>query len=340
MKTIAFFNNKGGVGKTTLVYHIAWMLADLGISVVAADLDPQSNLTSMFLQEERLEEVWPDGEHPLSIVGALKPLIEGTGDIKPPHVENITDRIGLVVGDLGLARIEDELSDQWPRCLDRKSRAFRVSSSFYRIVEQAAQQREADLILIDVGPNLGAINRAAVIAADYIAVPLAPDLYSLQGLRNLGPSLRSWREEWNERLNKAPDDVGSLPSGSTIPIGYVAMQHALRRDRPVLAYESWMNRIPGEYRRSVLSESSQLPIKISEDVNCLAQLKHYRSLMPMSMEANKPMFSLKPADGAIGSHVQAVQSCYQDFRELAFKIAARCNIELPQKEQSSLLFAP
>ncbi len=339
MKTIAFFNNKGGVGKTTLVYHMAWMLADLGINVVAADLDPQANLTSMFLQEERLEEIWPDGDHPLSIVGALKPLIEGTGDIKPPHVESITGQIGLVVGDLGLARVEDELSDQWPKCLDRKSRAFRVSSAFYRIVEQAAKQREADVILIDVGPNLGAINRAAVIAADYIAVPLAPDLYSLQGLRNLGPSLRSWREEWNERLHKAPDDVGSLPSGSTTPIGYIAMQHALRRDRPVIAYESWMNRIPTEYRRSVLSKFNEPQIKISEDVNCLAQLKHYRSLMPMSMEANKPMFYLKPADGAIGSHVQAVRSCYQDFQELAFRIAQRCAIELPEREYSGLLLA-
>ena len=57
MKTIAFFNNKGGVGKTSLVYHLGWMYADLGLSVVAADLDPQANLTSMFLSDERLEEL-------------------------------------------------------------------------------------------------------------------------------------------------------------------------------------------------------------------------------------------------------------------------------------------
>ena len=40
MTTIAFFNNKGGVGKTSLVYHVAWMLAEHGVRVVAADLDP------------------------------------------------------------------------------------------------------------------------------------------------------------------------------------------------------------------------------------------------------------------------------------------------------------
>lgn len=58
--TVAFFNNKGGVGKTTLVYHLAWMMADLGIPVLAVDLDPQANLTSDLLTDERLEELWAD----------------------------------------------------------------------------------------------------------------------------------------------------------------------------------------------------------------------------------------------------------------------------------------
>ena len=74
MKTIALFNNKGGVGKTSLVYHLAWMYADLGVQVVVADLDPQANLTSMFLDEDRMEQLWPDGDHPQTVFGALRPL--------------------------------------------------------------------------------------------------------------------------------------------------------------------------------------------------------------------------------------------------------------------------
>ena len=54
MKTILFFNNKGGVGKTTLVYHFAYMLAELGYKTLAVDLDPQANLTSMFLTDDKL----------------------------------------------------------------------------------------------------------------------------------------------------------------------------------------------------------------------------------------------------------------------------------------------
>jgi len=74
MRTLAFFNNTGGVGKTTLVYHFAHILAERGVRVVIVDLDPQSNLTAMCLSEERLEDLWPESaEHPETILGNADP---------------------------------------------------------------------------------------------------------------------------------------------------------------------------------------------------------------------------------------------------------------------------
>lgn len=321
MKIIAFFNNKGGVGKTSLVYHLAWMYADLGVRVLAADLDPQANLTSMFLEEDRLEELWPDGEHPQTVFGVVRPILKGTGDILPPHVEEIDDNIGLVVGDLGLSLFEDKLSDAWPRCLDRDESAFRIISAFYRILLGGAEALKADLVLVDVGPNLGAINRAAIIASEHVVVPLAPDLFSLQGLRNLGPTLRRWRDEWDDRLSRNTSQDLHLPKRGMTPSGYIILQHVMRLDRPVKAYGRWMNRIPGEYRQAILGEAGNETPQVGDDPYCLSLLKHYRSLMPMAMEARKPMFHLKPADGAIGAHAAAVQACYLDFRTLATRIA-------------------
>jgi len=333
VKTIAFFNNKGGAGKTSLVYHLAYMYAELGLSVIAADLDPQVNLTSMFLDDKRLEEVWLDGEHLQSIQGALRPLIEGTGPNGQPHVESISDSLGLLIGDLALSSFEDDLSENWPHCLDAKPRAFRIEAALSRIIQLAAVARKADLVLIDVGPNLGAINRAAMIASRYVAVPLAPDLYSLQGLRNLGTTLRRWRSEWQDRLGRSTRGDLELPSGEMDPIGYITMRHAIRSDRPTRAYGWWMNRIPGEYRASVLNEQPEvLTDQPGDDPNCLAMLKHYRSLMPMAMEARKPIFALKPADGAIGAHVYAAQQCLEDFNKLAVNIAERCEIRLPRSK--------
>jgi cellulose biosynthesis protein BcsQ len=325
MKTIAFFNNKGGVGKTSLVYHLAWMYTDLGLKVIAVDLDPQANLTSMFVPEDLLEEIWPEGNSPKSIYGAIQPLLEGVGDVAKPHVHNVARNIGLIPGDLRLSASEDELNSQWPGCLDRKQRAFRVLSAFYRVMQSAATEKEADLVLVDIGPNLGAINRASLISAQHVVIPLAPDIYSLQGLRNLGPTLRRWREEWAERKERIPVEELQIPTGQMMPAGYVVMQHAVRMDRPVKAYQKWMERIPGAYRKYVMDEEPQ-QITVEKDPCCLALLKHYRSLMPMAIEVRKPMFFLKPADGAIGAHVKAVSDCYQDFKALAIKIAERTGV--------------
>lgn len=329
---IAFFNNKGGVGKTSLVYHLAWMYFDLGLRVVAADLDPQANLTSAFLDEDRLEEIW-DG-NPLqnynTIFRCVKPLLSGIGDIASPNLEKIDDGLGLLIGDLQLSGFEDELSSQWSDCLDRKERAFRVISAFWRILNQAALNHNADVVLVDLGPNLGAINRAALIASDYIVVPLAPDLFSLQGLKNLGPTVRRWREEWQERIPKNPALDLVLPKGKMEPIGYVILQHGVRFDRPVKAFQRWIERIPHIYNTEVLKKEDEPLTTSSRDPHRLALLKHYQSLMPMAQESHKPIFHLKPADGAIGAHVSAVKNVYIDFNNLAYNIANETELTLPK----------
>ena len=60
----------------------------------------------------------------------------------------------------------------------------------------------------------------------------------------------------------------------------------------------------------------------------LQRIKHYRSLMPMAMEARKPMFALTSADGAIGAHQANVQQCHNDFSALCRQIAARVGVGL------------
>lgn len=326
---IAFFNNKGGVGKTSLVYHLAWMYADFGWSVVAADLDPQANLTAMFLEEDELEELWERGDDPVTVFGCLRPLLRGIGDIAEPEPRLIEDGPALLAGDLRLSAFEEELSSQWPAALSGNERAFRVLSAFWRLMQRAAAQHQAQLILLDLGPNLGSINRAGLVAADYVVIPLSPDLFSLQGLRNLGPTFKRWRQEWDDRLARRPGMELELPDGRMQPLGYVVLQHGVRLDRPVRAYERWIYRIPEEYRTHVLEEPLQQPVRPDEDPHRLALLKHYRSLMPLAQEARKPIFHLKPADGAIGSHALAAQDVYRDFKKLALAIAERAGLPAP-----------
>ena len=110
------------------------------------------------------------------------------------------------------------------------------------------------------------------------------------------------------------------------PIGYIVMQHSVRRDRPVKSYEKWISRIPETYRRYVLDEASGRHTSVTRDEHCFALLKHYRSLMPMAQEARKPIFLLKPADGALGGHTYGVRDAYKDFKALTAKISACAGI--------------
>ncbi|MFO0591635.1 MAG: AAA family ATPase [Polyangiaceae bacterium] len=332
MKTIAFFNNMGGVGKTSLVFHLAWMFRRLGLSIVALDLDPQSNLTSAFLPESRLAEMWEDEGARRTVFGSVRPSLERAGDVDAPHVEAIesdlfSPDLGLVPGDLGLASCEDRLAETWPRCLESSwsdvEDGFRVTTAFHRVARSAAEATGANLVLIDVGPSLGAINRAALVASDYIVVPLAADLFSIHGLQSLGPTLRAWRRDWAIRKNEAvvPRLGLSLPGGGMSPIGYVMLEHAVRRDL-------WARRVPSAYRTHVLDQpiGPQAP---STDPHLLGTIRHYRNLMPMAQQRRKPMFELTPADGAFGGHAAAVLDCREAFEKLARRIAGACGITLP-----------
>lgn len=325
MKTIIFFNNKGGVGKTTLVYLFSWMLAELGHRCLAVDLDPQANLTSMFLSDEELEHVYSAETDRKTILAGIKPLDRGIGDIARVKIHKVAENIGLLAGDLELSLFEDKLSANWSKCIDGDEAAFRIVSSFHRIIKQEAEKFKADYCVIDVGPNFGAINRATLISADYVVVPMAADLFSLQGLKNLGERLGTWKTEWKDRYTRNRADDLELPNGKIEPLGYVVMQHGIKESRPVKSYLKWANRIPDVFNQYVLYNNISSKVKVENDENCLALLKHYHSLIPMAMEVRKPIFLLKPADGAIGAHYQAVTRAYSDFKILTQNILQKIN---------------
>lgn len=320
---LTFFNNKGGVGKTSLVYHLAWMFSELGYTVLTVDLDAQANLTAAFLDEDSLERLWEEEAGPTTIYRALKPLTE-VGDLLNPELQEITPQLYLLSGDVALASFEDILSQAWPDSMGDSNlyRHFRILTAFWQLAQMGATQANAEIILVDVGPNLGAINRSALIASDYVAIPLGADLFSLQGLKNLGPTLRSWRSLWQKRLGNWQNSAFELPQGRMAPLGYIVQQHSVRLSRPLKAYDKWINRMPAVYHEAVLENSTNAKTP-SEDHECLATLKHYRSLIPMGQEARKPIFYLTPADGAIGSHAQAVQEARKDFKFLAEKLLER-----------------
>ena len=91
---------------------------------------------------------------------------------------------------------------------------------------------------------------------------------------------------------------------------------SLIQHRYTKAYSRWASRLPVEYAEHVQMD----------DEPCLAQIRHYLSLIPMAQEARKPIFHLTPADGAIGSHFQAARAAGAEFGALADSIRKRIGL--------------
>ena len=111
---LTFFNNKGGVGKTSLVYHLAWMMSEIGHRVLACDLDPQANLTSMFLSEDKLEGIYADdysSSAANTVFRCVRPLMQ-VGDLHSPELQHITSTYPLsqVIWNLQGSRIRCQRS--------------------------------------------------------------------------------------------------------------------------------------------------------------------------------------------------------------------------------------
>jgi chromosome partitioning protein len=317
---IAFFNPAGGVGKTTLVYHLAWVFSDLGMHVLAADLDPQANLTGAFFGEEAL------GDNDHTIYTCVEPVILGRGGVREAETRDVSEGISLLVGDLRFSMLEDTLAAEWSGSRSGQQGGVDVTTSLWRILTQAAASSTADVVLVDLGSNLSAINRAALLAANYLLAPLKVGLISShRALHTLGRELRDWKNQWAQIRENARDSA-VYPEWNIQPIGYVVQERALRLNQKWWPYQVWGDQIPSEFRREVLG----IALKEQEEFNpYLAVLKHYHNLMYMALEAHKPMFHLKVADGASDSQLQAAQSVGQEYKRLAERIAKEVGLKLP-----------
>lgn len=335
MKALALFNNKGGVGKTTLTFNLAHMAAKLGLRTVAVDYDPQCNLSALFLAEERLEELWVDkgqGRREakgLTVAACIEDVRLGQGQVAQPALEAVAENLWLLPGHLSLSRFEGKLARMWGNILgDERDEAVRVVSALARLVEYAAADKRADVVFVDVGPSLGALNRSALVSCDAVVVPLAPDLFSLQGLENMGPALVEWRNDWTQATDRAGG--AGLPQRRLFtPIGYILQQHLIRQDQPARAYQHWAKKVPSFYHQEVARDGAVCgDLRLEDDPACLGLLRHYASLVPLAQEARKPLFALRTADG-VGGRMYLVRDALNDFRTIMEKICQRMGIPLP-----------
>lgn len=221
MRIISIFNNKGGVGKTTLTFHLAYALSEMGYKVLLMDLDPQCNLTIHAMETEKLHDIWKTEDNfielgfdsskklisanefallnkePRTIHYLLKPTEEGTGDLDflpPPY--NITDNLKIIPGRLSLYSYEDKISSRWSDTYAGEPLSIRTITKIRSLAIDYAKFYNFDFTIIDTSPSLGALNKVIISTADGFLIPSLPDMFSMYGIKNIGNYLIQWQKNF------------------------------------------------------------------------------------------------------------------------------------------------
>ncbi|MFP5275557.1 MAG: ParA family protein [Acidobacteriota bacterium] len=329
MKTLALFNNKGGVGKTTLTVNISDALSDMGHSVLMVDADPQCNLTSFFLPEKNLDEMLDksDTEEGSTIWSSIRPVVRGKGGIKPITPVKITSLEHLVPGDVFLADYEEELPEAWTSAFARKERGYDVTCAFSNAVRAVGKAVKADVIIYDVGPNLGPLNRAILLDADYFASPVAADLFSLRALTTVGRSLARWITDWQTvRSLATPEMLPGLLRGKPAYLGYITSAYKISSGRMATApHDHWEKFIAPRVRDKIVSELRAVDPKLVPFAsNKLGGIKNFHSLAPQAQSIGVAIGKLK---GQVNSGYYAqIEEADLEFSALASEIARRMKL--------------
>lgn len=328
MKSICFFNNKGGVGKTTLICNVASYLATTyNLRVLLVDADPQCNSTQLVIGDEKASEIYQSTRvSPVkkvtpqvpakyqTLLNTLRPIAVGDANISPsmkfaPRSEN-RFRIDLLPGHPSLSLLEDRLSQEWLELKGGQIPGVRKTNWATQLCANVSELY--DFVFFDVGPSLGALNRSVLLGVDYFVTPMGCDIFSLIGIYNINQWLSEWRQTYadgleqckkagyEEELNEYPITIDVNDAAQFI--GYTVQQYITKtirgERRATAAYEKIMKDIP----KTVKEELQQFsPAHLEASDLSLGDVPNMYSLIPLAQKASAPIHALEREDGVTGT---------------------------------------
>jgi cellulose biosynthesis protein BcsQ len=359
MKTISVFNNKGGVGKTTLTYHLANALAELGYKVLMIDADPQCNLTIFSVDSDTISKIWepedPYIDEGIEITRAtaskpqikkllsntrslhflLKPTEEGTGEfdnLSPPL--NLAKNLDLIPGRLSLHSYEEKVASRWADAYRGDSLAIRTMTRIRNLAEEYSAIHSYDFVIIDTSPSLGALNKVIISTVDGFFVPAYPDLFSLYGIRNIGKSLSKWKQDFDTLYQLiSTDKRKQFPTRFVTFLGYTIYNAKKYTYTPpykwnlAQAHLSFAEKIPKEIKTYIAPElrSHITDLELETPIGETAVMHTHNTFPALAQHYHVPMWKVPSISTLDTEHQNTVAGAAQRYRDTkdAYKSFAR-----------------
>lgn len=335
LKTLVLFNNKGGVGKTTLTCNlVSYLNTKKGMRALLIDADPQCNASQAVLADDILEDLYLTGTSEYdTLFTYLKPLERGDADIvsniKPiPAFENEFG-CDIIPSHPNMSMVEDRLSAAWSDLRGGDQiRGYRISNWMAQLL--APLEDKYDIVVFDVGPSLGALNRTILLASDYVVTPFGSDIFSLLGIKNIASWIASWSKDYDRALSliaeDTPETFEEYPGVTSIDekfrfAGYSVQQYVTRTfktgRRPVKAYDEIMSMIPATVEESLKGlYSSGATIQDME----LGHVPFLYSLVPLAQAHRVPIHALATTKNVAGAQVKQVDAYAKLMDELCDRL--------------------
>lgn len=341
VQKIALFNHKGGVSKTTTTFNLGWMLASKGKKVILVDTDPQCNLTGSALgagtekDEARIERIYNTGSN---IKTGLAPAFES----RPKAIEAVDciplegqEGLFLLPGHVGLAEYEvtlgiaQELSGSIQTLQN-------LPGAITDLLDKTAAKFNADYILIDMSPSLGAINQNILMTSDFFLVPTTADFFSVMAIDSLSKMLPKWYA-WAKKASSLPilrDAAYPFPEVKLKFLGTIVQNYRIIRGKETAAFQIWIDKIQQAVANKLVPtlEKNNLLLPKENYINegmeehlTLAKISNFNSLIALSQEHGTPIYALTPEQlrqtGIVLRQNQNKQLEFEEtFSDLADKI--------------------
>lgn len=311
------FNNKGGVGKTTLTCNVAAYFATKHSKrILVIDCDPQCNCTQLVMGQAFTTDFYWSGkatDEITTIKDILQPIEDGDSqintDIRPILASKNRFNVDIIPGHPGFSIVEDRLGSAWHDLLAGDLGGIRKTNWNTELCR--VLKNRYDLVFFDLGPSLGSINRSVLVGCDKFITPMGSDIFSILGVRNISAWLAQWLSLYDNGIKLCDDRTPNRLKDYTVKrdleivsgyLGYTMQQYITKSKggvrRPTAAYEDIIKDVPAEVFAAL---GNFFPSNLTIEKAHMGDVPHLYSLIPLAQAVAAPIFDLKGNDGLVGA---------------------------------------